>query len=205
MELSILAYGDSLTWGRDPATRERHAIRDRWPSVLQAELGASRVHAEGLPGRTTVFDDHANGINRNGAVHLPVVLSTHGPFDIVVLMLGTNDLKPSVCGMVSGTVAGLRRLVFIVRGFPYQPAGPAPRVIIVSPPILCTTSAGDGPRGGREITESEKLAPAIKSLCTEIGCEFFDAARVANTSPVDGVHLNALNTRAIGAAIARII
>ena len=51
---TILCYGDSLTWGYSAETLGRHAYEDRWPSVLQAELGSgARVIAEGLNGRTT--------------------------------------------------------------------------------------------------------------------------------------------------------
>ena len=37
---TILCYGDSLTWGYNAEGPSRHAYEDRWPSVLQAELGA---------------------------------------------------------------------------------------------------------------------------------------------------------------------
>ena len=36
---TILAYGDSLTWGYDPVSLGRHAHEDRWTSVLQKALG----------------------------------------------------------------------------------------------------------------------------------------------------------------------
>ncbi|MGO4838100.1 arylesterase, partial [Rhizobiaceae sp. 2RAB30] len=39
----------------------------------------------------------------------------------------------------------------------------------------------------------------------EIGCEFFDADTVAETTPLDGVHLDAVNTRAIGKALAPLV
>lgn len=206
MAFSILVYGDSLTWGLNPENGERHAEADRWPSVLQTQLGSgARVHAEGLRGRTTIFDEYANGFNKNGAAYLPVVLSTHQPFDLVVLMLGTNDLKPAVCGSVSGIIVGLRRMIGIIRDFPYHQGGRVPQILIVSPPLVCRTGKGEGPGGARSIEESEKMAPAIRALCADEGCRFLDAAPVARSSPVDGVHLDAANTRAIGLAVARAV
>lgn len=200
---AILAFGDSLTWGRNPADRSRHAEADRWPSVIQAGLGEGvRVVAEGLPGRTTMFDDHVGPLNKNGALHLPVVLSTHGPFDLVVVMLGTNDLKPAICGHAEGVVAGLARLVAIIRDCAGETV---PDILLVSPPLLCNTAGGGGPGGGRSLAESEKLAPAIRELCAETGCHFLDAAPVARASTVDGVHLDAANTRAVGAAVLKFI
>ena len=65
---TILAYGDSLTYGANPTGGLRHAFEDRWPSVLEAGLdGKARVIAEGLGGRTTVSDDWYAAADRNGA------------------------------------------------------------------------------------------------------------------------------------------
>ena len=59
---TVLCYGNSLTWGYDAESLVRHALADRWPSVLQAALGDGvDVIAEGLNGRTTAFDDHLAG------------------------------------------------------------------------------------------------------------------------------------------------
>jgi len=201
---TILAFGDSLTWGRAPESRERHAPADRWPSVVEAELGAT-VIAEGLPGRTTVFDDFSGATDRNGARCLPVLLGSHQPLDLVVIMLGSNDLKPSICGSVGGVVAGLERLVGIVRGFAYETAGPTPGILLVSPPAFRDTTSGEGPRAGRSVTESLGLAAAVEALCARLDCLFLDAGAVAETSSVDGVHLDAENTRAVGRAVAGLL
>ena len=150
MTSAILAYGDSLTWGLNPENGERHAQADRWPSVLQAELGGSaNVIAEGLRGRTTIFDDLTAPFEKNGARGLPMLLSTHQPLDLVVLMLGTNDLKPAVCGSIAGVVVGLERLVAIIRNFPYHKLCPVPGILIVSPPHFCMTAAGRGAGRGQ--------------------------------------------------------
>ena len=93
---TILCYGDSLTYGANPVPGgARHAYEDRWPAALEAKLGGkARVIAEGLGGRTTVHDDWFTSADRNGARVLPTLLHSHGPLDMVVIMLGTNDLKP---------------------------------------------------------------------------------------------------------------
>ncbi len=91
---SILAFGDSLTWGFEAGTFKRHAFEDRWPNALAAGLnGKARVIEEGLNGRTTTYPDHTVTVERNGAVALPMLLTTHQPLDLVIIMLGTNDLK----------------------------------------------------------------------------------------------------------------
>lgn len=37
----VLVYGDSLSWGINPGTRERHAFGVRWPTVLEQGLNAA--------------------------------------------------------------------------------------------------------------------------------------------------------------------
>jgi lysophospholipase L1-like esterase len=89
---SILCYGDSITWGYNPADGTRFPFSDRWPGILQAELGGSfRVIEEALPGRTTSIDSPYLP-DRNGKKSLQLVLESHMPLDLFVLMLGTNDL-----------------------------------------------------------------------------------------------------------------
>ena len=113
----ILAYGDSLTYGANPVPGgPRHPYEDRWPTVLERGLGgAARVIPEGLGGRTTIFDDWNADADRNGARVLPTLLSSHSPIDLVIIMLGTNDLKPFLGRTAQEASNGARRLVQIIR------------------------------------------------------------------------------------------
>lgn len=201
---TVLCYGDSLTWGYIPDGSGRHALKDRWPEVLQVELGDGvHVIADGLNGRTTAYDDHLSGFERNAAKTLTTALGTHFPLDLVIIMLGTNDMKHVLCGNALGAKRGMQRLIEIVRTAPYQFDVKAPAVLIISPPPL-------GEAGGEEfklifeggIEQSHLLAAFYKNAAEFADCAFFDAGSVAKTSSIDGVHLDAENTRAIGKAIA---
>lgn len=204
---TVLCYGDSLTWGYDAAGPSRHAYEDRWPSVLQAELGDGvLVIPEGLNGRTTAFDDNLAGADRNGARILPTVLTTHAPLDLVILFLGANDMKPWIHGNPVAAKQGIARLVSIIRGHDYPLGEAAPDILIVAPPAVCRTTNAELKEmfaGGDEA--SKRLAPLYAALADEVGCGFFDAGSVAVTTPLDGVHLDAENTRAIGKALAPIV
>lgn len=204
---TVLCYGDSLTWGYDAAGPGRHAFEDRWPSVLQTELGAGvNVIAEGLNGRTTAFDDHLAAADRNGARLLPTTLGTHAPIDVVVIMLGANDMKPWIHGNPLAAKQGMARLVSIVLGYDHGMDYPAPQILLVSPPAVSRTENAefkDMFAGGDEA--SKQLAPLYAALADEVGCGFFDAGSVAETTPLDGVHLDVENTRAIGHALAPIV
>ncbi|KFL32780.1 hypothetical protein JP75_01095 [Devosia riboflavina] len=199
----ILAYGDSLTWGADPGMNRRLPHEARWPSVAQAALGErARIVNAGLSGRTTQFDDFGKGYDRNGLRTLPLVLAMHKPLDLIVLMFGANDLKPALCGKADGTVDGLSRMIEIIRdanaGHDHPPA-----ILIIAPPHLRNLANGAPPKGGRSIAESKRLAPLLEQLAEKTRCAFLDAATVADASLIDGVHLDARSSIALGQAIGR--
>jgi lysophospholipase L1-like esterase len=54
--------------------------------------------------------------------------------------------------------------------------------------------------GGTE--KSRYLAAAMQSQAERHGAAFLDAGKVAHVSPMDGIHFDSDNHRAIGAAIA---
>jgi len=202
---TILCYGDSLTWGTNPAAGgARHALADRWPSALAAELGAGfEVIAEGMGGRTTAFDDHLSDCDRNGARLLPSILHSHRPVHLAILMLGTNDLKPATAGNAASAYLGMKRCVEIVKK--HSPRLPQPvetKVIVVAPPlVVATPDVFFAEMFEGAIEQSAKLSNYYRALSVEFECGFFDAASVAKASPIDGVHLDAANTRAIGVAL----
>lgn len=204
---TVLCYGDSLTWGYSAEGPSRHAHADRWTTVLAAGLGSDvTVITEGLNGRTTAYDDHLADCDRNGARVLPVILHTHSQIDLIVIMLGANDMKPFICGYAVGARQGMERLVDIVRNHAYPHGHAAPKIVLVSPPVLRDSEdAYFAEMFEGAIPESKKLARHYADVAALTNCAFFDAGSVAATTPLDGLHLDAANTRAIGAALAPII
>jgi lysophospholipase L1-like esterase len=203
---SILCFGDSLTWGSNAETGGRHTLSDRWPHVLQQALGDGvHVVAEGLGGRTTAYDDHTSPALRNGSTVLPTLLSSHAPLDLVILMLGTNDLKPGVAGTAIDAMLGMERLVEIIRHHAWPLDMEPPEILIVAPPVICETADPIfAAIYSGAIAQSQMLASYYADLADETHCGFYDAASVSVTTPLDGVHLDAENTRAIGRGLAPI-
>lgn len=204
---TVLCFGDSLTWGYQAPDGERLNYQDRWPTTLQTALGNDAlIIAEGLNGRTTAFDDHLAPEDRNGARILPTLLGTHAPLDLVIILLGSNDLKPVVAGTAIASRSGIRRLIEIIRHHPYRPGIEVPDILIVAPPLVsesadpffAATYAG-------AINESRKLGLFLADLADDEECGFFDASQVAKTTPHDGVHLDAANTRAIGQGLVPVV
>ncbi len=205
---TVLCYGDSLTWGYNAETLDRHAFEDRWPSVLAKALGPDvTVIAEGLNGRTTAYDDHLADCDRNGARILPTILHSHDPIDLVIILLGANDMKPAICGTAFGSVQGMERLVSLVRHHAWSfGAEEGPEVLLVSPPPLCeTANTAFAAMFAGGVEQSAMLATLYADLADETGCGFFDAGSVAETTPLDGVHLDAANTRAIGKGLEPVV
>ncbi len=208
---TILCYGDSLTWGTNPEDNGlRHAYGDRWPNALRAGLGPRiDLVADGMGGRTTVYDDHTGDCDRNGARLLSSALYSNRPASLVILMLGTNDLKPQIAGTAAAAALGIRRCIEIIRHHAHRlPGAPSPSVLVVAPPLLVPTGNAfltemlDMPKA---IAQSARFAPLYAEEAKMAGCAFFDAGSVAVASPIDGIHLDAANTRAIGAALIPVV
>jgi lysophospholipase L1-like esterase len=205
---TILAYGDSLTWGSDPLSGGRHPKSHRWPDALAEALsGRAEIITDGLRGRTTAYDEHLADCDRNGARILPTSLYAHAPLDLVILMLGANDLKPHIAGTALAAMQGMRRCVSIVQNHVARAGeGGRPEVLIVAPPPLCETANQEFAAmfAGR-VEQSKMVASLYRDLADEAGAGFFDAGSVCATSPADGVHIDAEGTRALGLALAPIV
>ncbi|AHM02517.1 lipolytic enzyme, G-D-S-L [Roseibacterium elongatum DSM 19469] len=117
---TVLCYGDSNTHGTVPieaiGQRRRYPRGTRWPDAMGAALGPRyEVLAEGLPGRTTVHDDPIEGGKRSGLEVLPAILLSHEPVDLLILMLGTNDLKPRFSVTSHEIARSIERLIVTAR------------------------------------------------------------------------------------------
>lgn len=201
MKKTVLCYGDSNTWGWNPATQERFPEDVRWPGVCRSNLGADyTVIEEGLSGRTTVWDDPIEG-HKNGKTYFVPCLESHKPLHLVVIMLGTNDLKGrfSVSGYDIANAAGV--LVDIAQKSETGPAGGPPEVLLVSPPpVGKLTEFLDMFVGAVE--KSRSFTQQYRRVAEEYGCALLDASHFVSTSDVDGIHLEADAHQALGEAIA---
>ena len=213
MTRTILCFGDSNTWGYDPVASEsspfprRHAWTKRWTGVCAEALGSDyRVIEEGQNGRTTVHDDPLMP-NTNGQRYLPPCLESHKPIDLVVLMLGTNDLK-SKFKLSSGEIAsGAGILARSILKSEAGPEGGAPQVLLVSPPVVEDVSGlpnlAEKFAGARE--KSLGFPEAYEAVAKELGCGFLNPQPLIATSKIDALHLEESEHGKLGAAIAEAV
>ena len=203
---TILCYGDSNTWGMIPMTSPtsaaRHGPMDRWPMVMQEALGASfTIIVEGLNGRTTVFDDPIDGPHKNGRTYLLPCLESHSPLDLVIIMLGTNDLQSRFNLAPHDIAAGAGQLVQMVTADVRGQNGVEPQVLLVCPPRIGPLKVfADVFAGAPE--KSERLATCYRNTAQMLGCHFLDAAAHVSSSAIDGLHLESRQQHALGSAMA---
>ncbi len=189
---TVLCYGDSNTWGADPAVDGgRYAYHKRWTTVLQRELGGDfLVIPEGLNGRTTVWVDPIEGEYKSGKSTLLALLESHHPVDLVVLMLGTNDLKHR-WGLSAWDIArGAQTLVEMIQRSSFGPELRAPQVVLVAPPPTCVegTRFAEMFEGADE--KSQRLGAKYRLVAELLGCGYLNAGDIIVSSPHDGIHLD---------------
>jgi lysophospholipase L1-like esterase len=172
---------------------------------LQGGLGAGYyVIEEGLNGRTTVWDDPIEGVHKNGLKYLVPCLESHAPVDLVLLMLGTNDLKArfSVSAFDIASSAGV--LVNSIHQSSFGPGGKNPKVLLMCPPPLGKMSYlaelfTDG------VNNSLELAKYYKKTAKLYGCDFLDVAEIISPSDIDGVHYGEKEVEKLGVELVKIV
>jgi len=203
--ISVLCYGDSNTWGYDPATLDRFPRDVRWTGVLRRELGDGYlVIEEGLNGRTTVWDDPIEGY-KNGKKYLIPCLETHRPVDLVIIMLGTNDLKMRFSVSAYDIANGAGVLVDIVQKSAAGPNGRAPQVLLIAPPPLATLTGGFAEMFTGAPAKALRFAEEYSRVAQEKGCHFLDAGSVIVSSDLDGIHFEAGEHAKLGQAVAQAV
>jgi lysophospholipase L1-like esterase len=199
---SILCYGDSNTWGYDPVSKKRLPANVRWTGVLRQMLssGCFEVIEEGLNGRTTVWDDPIEG-HKNGKEYLIPCLESHRPLDLVVIMLGTNDLKKRFSLSALDVSLGAAELVDIVRKGAYGPGEDQSQVLLLAPPpVLEIGEWAEMLEGAAE--KSRLLAGHFRRRAEERRCGYLDVSQVAVSSSIDGIHFEPEEHRKLGRAVA---
>ncbi len=203
---TILCYGDSNTWGCKPIVLpgviERHDSDVRWTGVMRRALGEDLlVIEEGLNARTTVHDDPIDGAHKNGKPYLLPCLETHVLLDIVIIMLGTNDLKSRFSLSAFDVSSGLKPLLDIVTSIAPKNGGVAPQTLVIAPPPLGRLSLlADMFEGGTE--KSKQLARHHEAVAGLYKCQFLNAGEVVTSSDADGIHLEPDQHSLLGVAVA---
>lgn len=207
MKKTVLVFGDSNSWGWNPSNDlvkpiERWDDDVRWPGVLQKGLGdGCKVLVDGLNGRTTVWDDPIEEY-RCGKNQIIPSMDAAAPIDLIIIFVGTNDLKVrytvSAQDIANGAALLVRKALGQVGAF----SNGVPKVLLIGPPPLGQISNGvfNLMFGGNE-EKSKHLGAHYKAAAEANGAEYFDAGAVVRSSKIDGLHLDADQHELLGKAL----
>ena len=197
---SVLAFGDSNTWGLVPGSKcsERFPWEIRWTGVLQNICPSVRIIEEGLCGRTTAYED-AMRPGRNGAALLPLILETHHPLDAAVIMLGTNDCK-TVYSMPAAEIGkGIGLCLDQLEKYL------SPRHILLISPLLLGEDVWkpekDPEFGKQSVDTCRELKEVYRRIAEERGTAFLAASDHVRANDADAEHMDEEGHRAFAFAV----
>ena len=186
---SILCYGDSNTFGLMPDLMNRYPRDVRWTGQLQKLLGDDYyVIEEGLGGRTTVWDDPIEE-HKNGKTYLLPCLESHRPVDLVILMLGTNDLKERFHVSSFGIATAIENLLNAIDASKSGPDFDAPKVLLVCPVPIRDVGNRDLRRMlEKGFAKSWELPEYCAEIAQRRNIAYLDPSNLVEVSDTDGIH-----------------
>ena len=195
----ILVFGDSNSWGyTDEDNGQRY--EKRWPVLLNKHLIQKGFNIEiledCLPGRTTNIDDPRDGIHLNGARVLKSSLLSHSPIDLVLLMLGTNDLKVRFQRTAENIAEGIKELIQIIletnSGSGAWHDVNKSNLAVICPPNLGEKSNDPAWINYKEweggLNKSKELHFSFEKVCSKTGVDLIDANKFCQSSAIDPIH-----------------
>ncbi len=200
---TIMFFGDSLTWGYDAVSTRRYSLKERYTGILSEKLKDCRIIEEGLKGRTNALEDPIEP-GRNGHRALPMLLCSHDPIDILVIMLGTNDSKRKFRNSAIEIGKALEMNIQIARTPCLWGGVEAPEILIVCPPVVTENYRGDVMEGYFDeisIKTSRELDQEYRKVAQAWGCQYLNAGAYTETCKEDGVHLDREGHRKLAGAL----
>ena len=208
MKKRIVCFGDSNTWGYDPASGKRFDEDTRWTGRLQQLLGVGACVCEvGQNGRTIACPDPWEWGTKCGMDYVLPMLESQMPVDVLVIMLGGNDLKRKFHLPAPDVAGSLQNMLLRVRGhLQVYLNSPQTQILVVAPVPI-----GEGIAQSRfapffdaedALRQSRELAHWYRLVAEQFDCAFFDAAEAAQPGEVDCLHLSAQGHKALADALA---
>jgi len=202
MTKTVLLYGDSIFWGVDATTGQRHERANRVDTIVQQMLGDDvEVVGEGFRGRT-MFGENGFFPERDGLAQFGPIFASHLPIDVVVIMLGTNDLNSKALHPANEIAESIPKYVEKMQYWCDFMGFSLPSLLIVSPPDVDQQSI----KKFSEVFAGtvDRIAPAVDALqqvAQRDGHAFLDSRQIARSINTDGIHLDAAETKKLADAI----
>ena len=141
---------------------------------------------------------------RSGLALLAPIVQSHQPLDLLVFLLGTNDMKNTYHASVADIRRGME-LVLQAALCPYAwDTRKPPKMLLISPTYIYDRGVHDF-IDAASAEKSLHLAAHYEQLSKDYGCAFLDAAQVAAPSEWEGLHLDKKGHAALGRAAAEAV
>ena len=178
--MKILIFGDSNTYGYDPADlwEKRYPQEKRWTYLLQQmDPDKWEIVPEGMNGRQLPDLKY-------DAARIHRMVSTLQQGDLFAVMLGTNDILLTMDPDADIAIAKMRRfLEFLTKEME------ASDILIIAPPYIGREDIRD-PLYRRYYRESRRMNEGFKNLADAFRVLFVDAGAWEVELSADLVHLS---------------
>lgn len=190
----IVCFGDSNTHGYNSKTGGRFSENERWTKLLGKYLGEKYdIAEEGLEGRTACFEDPLfEGLC--GYHYIYPCIMTHKPIDLLIIMLGTNDVKERFSATPENIAKAMERLIQKVLDT-QEAFRNKPNILLMCPPAInpgYEKTYVYGEMGKNCVEKSRALAALYEQTAKLKGIHFLDAGSIEGVDmyPYDYMHLS---------------
>ena len=140
----------------------------------------------------------------SGVDYLQPCLESHQPLDVIIVMLGTNDLKMRFNVDAEDVGQGIELLIDQTRNIT-RSQKIAPKIIVIGPPTIIEVGESVARIFAGAHAKSLGLPSAIGKYAQYSGAVFLDTSNLVSSSSVDGVHLEQSQHEILGRAVADLV
>lgn len=202
----IVCFGDSNTWGYVAGEGRRYPKNVRWTGLLQEMLKSeAEVIEEGQNGRTIASDDPWEWGTKCGLDYCIPMLESHMPLDLLIIMLGSNDMKQKFSLPAPDIAGSMQNMLLKIKShLDYHLDSKDTRILVISPPLIgekiATSPFFEFVNGDTILKTSKDLAKWYKLVAEEFGCDYLDGSIVSGCD-VDSLHLDEEGHRVLAEAV----
>ncbi len=180
----ILCFGDSNTYGFNPADGSRFPENIRWSGRLKKFASSKYEIIEAGGNNRTAFCENPQGKEFTGYKVIEKYYQER--YDLIILAIGINDIQTFYNISVEDFQKGLENFVKLVKSSFLDS-----KILLVAPSILkkvilksCFGTLFDE----NSIEKSLKLSEIYQKTAKKLDCEFMDLNNVTESSDIDGLH-----------------
>lgn len=199
--MNVLCFGDSNTFGLSAIDGSRLSEIERWPTLFKQAIGDEhKVIEAGQPNRTLVNNPPFTG-NKSGVTYLKPYLEAH-QLDVIIIQLGTNDLKARFALTAEKIAEGLAQFINEIELF-YQ-STLQPRLVIISPFTVFEVGQYQRIYAGAQ-AKAVQLSHECRRIAHAHNCLFLDGHTLITPCKNEGIHLPATEHKKLANAVFELI